>query len=79
MPSNDEIGHGTSLAVAIGTGACVLLFEWGIVNKNYPFMYSQIIKTFLSRGVYKRSGDENPNPQLGNWIIDFYKVFENMS
>ncbi|VYU55599.1 S8 family serine peptidase [Clostridium tertium] len=70
---------GTSLAAAVGAGACVLLFEWGIVNKNYPYMYSQTIKTFLTRGVYKRSGDIYPNPQLGYGIIDFYKIFENMS
>ena len=74
-----DVINGTSLAAAVGAGACVLLFEWGIVNKNYPYMYSQTIKTFLSRGVYKRLGDEYPNPQLGNGIIDFYKIFENMS
>lgn len=70
---------GTSLAAAVGAGVCVLLFQWGIVNKNYPYMYSQTIKTFLTRGVYKRSGDIYPNPQLGYGIIDFYKIFENMS
>lgn len=74
-----DIINGTSLAAAVGAGACVLLFEWGIVNKNYPYMYSQTIKTFLTRGVYKRSGDIYPNPQLGYGIIDFYKIFENMS
>lgn len=74
-----DIISGTSLSAAIGAGACVLLFQWGIINKNYPYMYSQTLKTFLSRGVYKRSGDTYPNPQLGNGIIDFYKIFENMS
>lgn len=74
-----DIINGTSLAAAIGAGACILLLEWGIVNKNYPYMYSQTIKTFLSRGVYKRPGDVYPNPQLGNGILDFYKIFENMS
>lgn len=79
-PNNTiNIINGTSLSAAVGAGACVLLFEWGIVNKNYPYMYSQTIKTFLTRGVYKRSRDIYPNPQLGYGIIDFYKIFENMS
>ena len=73
-----DIVNGTSLAAAIGAGACVLLFEWGIVDKNYPYMYSQSIKTFLNRGTLKRPGDMYPNPQLGYGIINFYKIFENM-
>ncbi|MDU3351470.1 MAG: peptidase S8, partial [Clostridium sp.] len=73
-----DIINGTSLAAAIGAGACVLLFEWGIVDKNYPYMYSQSIKTFLNRGTLKRPGDMYPNPQLGYGIINFYKIFENM-
>lgn len=73
-----DIINGTSLAAAIGAGACVLLFEWGIVDKNYSYMYSQSIKTFLNRGTLKRPGDMYPNPQLGYGIINFYKIFENM-
>lgn len=73
-----DVINGSSLAAAIGAGACVLLFEWGIINKNYPYMYSQSIKTFLSRGTMQRQGDKYPNPQLGYGIINFYKIFENM-
>ncbi len=73
-----QVINGTSLSAAVGAGACVLLFEWGIVNGNYPFMYTQSIKTFLRRGTITRRGDVYPNPQLGYGIINFYRIFENM-
>lgn len=70
---------GTSLSAAIGAGACVLLFQWGIVNGNYPYMYTESIKTFLNRGTVKRKGDRYPNPHLGYGIINFYEIFDNMT
>ncbi|SCK04741.1 Regulatory P domain of the subtilisin-like proprotein convertases and other proteases [uncultured Clostridium sp.] len=71
--------NGTSLSAAIGAGACVLLFQWGIVNGNYPYMYTESIKTFLNRGTVKRKGDKYPNPHLGYGIINFYEIFDNMT
>lgn len=74
-----DIISGTSLSAAIGAGGCALLFEWGIVERNFPYMNAQTLKTFLNRGVYQRSGDVYPNPQLGNGIIDFYRVFQHIT
>lgn len=70
--------NGTSLSAAVGAGACCLLFQWGIVNKNYPYMYAQSMKTFLSRGTLERRGDVYPNPQWGFGILNVYKLFENI-
>ena len=78
LNNSTQIINGTSLSAAIGAGACVLLFQWGIVQGNYPYMYSQSIKTFLRRGVNKRGKDIYPNPQWGYGIINFYKIFEEM-
>ena len=78
LNNSTQIINGTSLSAAIGAGACVLLFQWGIVQGNYPYMYSQSIKTFLTRGVTKRGKDSYPNPELGYGILNFYKIFENM-
>lgn len=78
LNNSTQIISGTSLAAAIGAGASVLLFQWGIVKGNYPYMYSQSIKTFLWRGVIKRGKDIYPNPEWGYEIINFYKIFENM-
>ncbi|UFH64173.1 S8 family peptidase [Clostridium cadaveris] len=73
-----DIINGTSLSAAVGAGACCLLFQWGIVNKNYPYMYAQSMKTFLSRGTLERRGDVYPNPQWGFGILNIYKLFENI-
>lgn len=73
-----NIINGTSLSAAVGAGACCLLFQWGIVNKNYPYMYAQSMKTFLSRGTLERRGDVYPNPQWGFGILNIYKLFENI-
>lgn len=70
---------GSSLAAAVGAGACILLFQWGIVQGNYPDMYPLSLKTFLRRGTVTRKGDFYPNPHWGFGIIDFYKIFENLS
>lgn len=78
LNNSTQVINGTSLAAAIGAGACVLLFQWGIVQGNYPYMYSQSIKTFLRRGVNKRRKAIYPNPQWGYGIINFYKIFEEM-
>ena len=78
LNNSTQVISGTSLAAAIGAGACVLLFQWGIVQGNYPYMYSQSIKTFLRRGVNKRGKAIYPNPQWGYGIINFYKILEEM-
>lgn len=79
LNNTTRVINGTSLSAAIGAGACVLLFQWGIVNGNYPYMYTQSIKTFLRRGTVKRRGDSYPNPHIGYGIINFYQIFENMT
>lgn len=71
--------NGTSLSAAVGAGICVLLLQWGIVNKNFPYMYTQSIKTFLRRGTLKRPGDVYPNQNIGYGIIEVYRIFANMT
>lgn len=78
-PNNKvAIVNGTSVAAAIVAGACALLFEWGIVQGNDPYMYSQTLKTYLARGTTRRSGDVYPNPQWGYGMLDILVMFENM-
>jgi len=78
-PNNKEaIVNGTSISAAIGAGACAMLFEWGIVNGNNPYMYSQTIKAYLARGTIKRSGDTYPNPQWGYGMLNILVMFQNM-
>ena len=46
-----SVVNGTSVSAAILAGALwSMLFEWGIVDGNYPKMYSETIKTYIARG-----------------------------
>ena len=78
-PNNTTaIVNGTSVSAAILAGACVMLFQWGIVEGNSPNIYSQTIKTYIARGTVQRSGDIYPNPQWGYGILNILKMFQNM-
>lgn len=70
--------NGTSVSAAILTGACAMLFQWGIVEGNDPNLYSQTIKAYIARGAVQRSGDVYPNPQWGYGILNILKMFQNM-
>lgn len=78
-PNNKTaVVNGTSVSAAVLAGACAMLFQWGIVEGNYPSIYSQTIKTYISRGAVKRSGDSYPNPQWGYGMLNILKMFQNM-
>ncbi|MGU8346079.1 S8 family peptidase [Clostridium perfringens] len=75
-PNNKTtLANGTSVAAAIVAGICVLLFQWGIVEGNYPYMFSQTLKAFIARGTRKRKGDTYPNPEWGYGIVDIFNMF----
>ena len=71
--------NGTSVAAAVVAGVCAMLFQWGIVNGNDPYMYSQTIKAYLAKGAIARSGDIVPNPFWGYGILNVPAIFENMT
>lgn len=57
---------GTSFATPFVSGACALLMEWGIVNGNDPFLYSEKIKAYLIKGAKKLSSiQEYPSKSAG--------------
>ncbi|MDZ5035089.1 S8 family serine peptidase, partial [Clostridium perfringens] len=79
-PNNKTaIVNGTSVAAAIVSGACSMLFEWGDVQGNNPNMYAQTIKAYLARGVTQRPGDVYPNPQWGYGILNIFVMFQNIT
>lgn len=69
---------GTSVSAAVVAGACAMLFEWGIVQGNDPYIYSQTVKAYLEKGTFQREGDIYPNAQWGYGILDVLKMFQNM-
>lgn len=78
-PNNETaIVNGTSVASAVVAGVCALLFQWGIVDGNDPYIYSQTVKAYLAKGGVPRSGDISPNPYWGYGMLNVLKMFENM-
>lgn len=65
-----------SAAAAHATGVAAMLFEWGIVNNNYPNMTCQDIKIFMIRGARRKPDLRYPNPDWGYGILDAYNVFD---
>ncbi len=61
---------GTSMAAPQVSGICALLFEWGIIRNNDPFLYGERIKYYLIKGA-KRTifGEAYPNPDLGYGFV----------
>ena len=75
-PNNKvDIVSGTSVSAAVVSGVCLLMFQWGIVDDNFPSMYSESLITFLVRGAGKRRGDLYPNPEWGYGMLDVFKIF----
>lgn len=77
---NNEIKKvsGSSAATAILAGVVALIFQWGIVDKNDPLLYTPKVRSYLIRGTQKRPGDIYPNREFGYGILDLNGVFENI-
>ena len=62
-----ETRTGTSMAAPFVTGSAALMMQWGVIEKNDPYLYGEKIRAYLLRGARRniRGFDEWPNPQLG--------------
>ena len=57
---------GTSFAAPLVTGAAAILMEWGIIQKNDPYLYGDKVKAYLKKGAGKFPGESRyPNPKVG--------------
>ncbi len=65
---------GTSMATPHVTGVCSLLMEWGIINKNDPFLYSQRIRALLNKSARRRTDIEYPNSSYGYGFLDLDNI-----
>ena len=60
------LNSGTSIAAPFVTGAAAMLMEWGIIDRNDPFLYGEKLKAYLLRGAKPLTGfNEYPNPYIG--------------
>ena len=60
---------GTSFASPFVSGACALLMQWGIINKNDLSMYGQRLKAFLKLGASKEERIIYPNNKEGYGVL----------
>lgn len=71
----EYVVSGTSFSTPIVSGICALLMEWGIVKKNKPNLYGEVIKYFLVRGANRVRGIDYPNNSYGYGFICGSKAF----
>ena len=54
------------MATPFVTGGAALLMQWGIVDKNDPYLYGEKMKAYLIKGARRLPAMRNyPNPVLG--------------
>lgn len=70
---------GTSVAAPAVTGTAALMMEWGIVDKNDPFLYGQRIRAFLRRYASRQTNIVYPNPSWGYGSLDIQSILNNLS
>ena len=57
---------GTSFSTPFVTGSAALLMEWGIIQRNDPFLWGEKVKAYLRRGAQPLPGfNEYPNEVVG--------------
>lgn len=69
---------GSSIAAAHAAGAAVLLFEWGIVQRNNIHMSTTIVKQMLISGANRTEGVEYPNNIWGYGTMNLYESFNSI-
>lgn len=67
---------GTSVSTAHTAGIAALLYEWGIIKGNLPFMSTVEMKNLIIRGANRDIDIVYPNRDWGYGILDIFNVFD---
>ena len=75
FPTGFGTMSGTSAAAAITAGACALMLQWGIVQKNDTSLSTYQIRAYLIRGCKRNPMMLYPNTQWGYGALDLAQTF----
>ena len=66
---------GTSISAAHLAGAAAILLSWGILNANYPYLNTPVLKSIFVRGAQRNPALTYPNREFGYGTLDLYEAF----
>ena len=69
------VRSGTSMAVPFVSGSAALLMQWGIVNRNDPYLYGEKVKAYLIRTARHLPGEPVPSKRTGWGALCLKNVF----
>lgn len=78
FPSGPGTMSGTSVASAITAGACALMMQWGIVERNDVALSTYQIRAYLIRGCNRSPTMIYPNTQWGYGSLNLIQTFNLM-
>lgn len=64
-----DTATGTSFSAPFVAGACACLMEYGVVEKNVPYLYGEKLKAYLEKGATRESGMIYPNRAYGYGLL----------
>lgn len=66
---------GTSVSAAHLAGAAAILLNWGILNANYPYLNTPVLKSIFVRGAQRNPALTYPNREFGYGTLNLYEAF----
>ena len=66
---------GTSVSAAHLAGAAAILLSWGILNANYPYLNTPVLKSIFVRGAQRNPALTYPNREFGYGTLNLYEAF----
>ena len=66
---------GTSISAAHLAGAAAILLNWGVLNANYPYLNTPVLKSIFVRGAQRNPALTYPNREFGYGTLDLYEAF----
>lgn len=66
---------GTSVSAAHLAGAAAILLHWGVLDGNYPYLSTPVLKSIFVRGAQRNPALTYPNREFGYGTLDLYEAF----